>query len=298
MEEKLKLGGQTKAKKEVKFHKHEISKQEVIGSWVGRVFIWIVIAITLFPIIAVVSASMAGGDVFVQKTIFPKVWTLSNYKSVIQDTNFLEWVKNSLIVCTTVAVIQLCLAVPAAYAFSKLKFLGRKNGLMTLMLLQIFPTTMALPAILGIVYRFGGMDKLWVLILIISGGNAYNIWLLKGYMDGIPKELSEAALVDGASTWQVFTKIILPLTRNMLIVIFLFSFIGPYSEFIYSAALIKDPTTLTLPLGMEQFIKDKFATNWSQYSAAAIMSSLPIVVLFMASQKYISKGITAGSVKG
>lgn len=275
-----------------------LTKQERVGAWVGRIFIWIVIAITMFPVVAVVSASLADGEVFIQKSVFPENFTFNNYVSVIKDTDFLEWMKNSLIVCTTVACIQLALAVPAAYAFSKLKFIGRKNGLMSLMLLQIFPTTMALPAILGIVYRFGGMDKLWVLILIISGGNAYNIWLLKGFMDGIPKELQEAALVDGASTWQVFTRIILPLTRNMLIVIFLFSFIGPYSEFIYSAALLKDPSALTLPLGMELFIKDKFSTNWSAYSAAAIMSSLPIVVMFMASQKYIAKGLTAGSVKG
>lgn len=275
-----------------------LTKQERIGAWVGRIFIWVIIAITMFPVVAVVSASLADGEVFIQKSVFPENFTFNNYVSVIKDTDFLEWMKNSLIVCTTVACIQLALAVPAAYAFSKLKFIGRRNGLMSLMLLQIFPTTMALPAILGIVYRFGGMDKLWVLILIISGGNAYNIWLLKGFMDGIPKELSEAALVDGASTWQVFTRIILPLTRNMLIVIFLFSFIAPYSEFIYSAALIKDPSALTLPLGMELFIKDKFSTNWSSYSAAAIMSSLPIVMMFMASQKYIAKGLTAGSVKG
>ena len=275
-----------------------LTKQERIGAWVGRIFIWVVFAITMFPVVAVVSASLADGEVFIQKSVFPENFTFNNYVSVIKDTDFLEWMKNSLIVCTTVACIQLALAVPAAYAFSKLKFIGRRNGLMSLMLLQIFPTTMALPAILGIVYRFGGMDKLWVLILIISGGNAYNIWLLKGFMDGIPKELSEAALVDGASTWQVFTRIILPLTRNMLIVIFLFSFIAPYSEFIYSAALIKDPSALTLPLGMELFIKDKFSTNWSSYSAAAIMSSLPIVMMFMASQKYIAKGLTAGSVKG
>ncbi len=275
-----------------------LTKQERIGAWVGRIFIWVVIAITMFPVVAVVSASLADGEVFIQKSVFPENFTFNNYVSVIKDTDFLEWMKNSLIVCTTVACIQLALAVPASYAFSKLKFIGRRNGLMSLMLLQIFPTTMALPAILGIVYRFGGMDKLWVLILIISGGNAYNIWLLKGFMDGIPKELSEAALVDGASTWQVFTRIILPLTRNMLIVIFLFSFIAPYSEFIYSAALIKDPSALTLPLGMELFIKDKFSTNWSSYSAAAIMSSLPIVMMFMASQKYIAKGLTAGSVKG
>ncbi|MGL5244059.1 MAG: ABC transporter permease subunit, partial [Sarcina sp.] len=184
------------------------------------------------------------------------------------------------------------------FAFSKLKFKGKNKGLMMLLLLQMFPAAMALPAILGIAYRLGGMDNIWTLVIIQCGGSAYNIWLLKGFIDGIPTDLMEAAYVDGATTFQAFLKIVLPLTRNMLIVIFLFSFIAAYSEFIFASALMKDPEVQTISTGLRQFINNKFSANWTQYSAAAIMSSVPIVVLFMAAQKFIAKGLVAGSVKG
>ena len=117
-------------------------------------------------------------------------------------------------------------------------------------------------------------------------------------MDGIPKELTEAAYVDGATTLQMFLKIILPLMRNMILVIFLFAFIGAYSEFIFSSALLKDPSVQTVATGLRSFIKDKFSANWTQYSAAAVMSSVPVVLLFMGLQKFIASGLTAGSVKG
>ena len=168
----------------------------------------------------------------------------------------------------------------------------------------MFPITMALPAILTIGYGLydsvgiSGTDNLLIIILLLAGGSAYNIWLMKGYMDGIPTDLIEAGYVDGCTTLQVFTKIVLPLMRNMLLVIFLFSFINAYSEFIYSSSLLKDPSVQTVSTGLRSFIKDKFASNWTQYSAAAIMASVPVVVLFMGLQKYVAGGLTAGSVKG
>ena len=223
---------------------------------------------------------------------------LENYKKVIVNTNFLVWMKNSLIVCFVTGIIQLAMTIPAAFAFSKLKFAGRRKGLMFLLLLQMFPATMALPAILGIAYSLNGMDKIITLVIIGCGGSAYNIWLLKGFLDGIPKELSEAAFVDGATTFQTFWKIILPLTKNMLVVIFLFSFIASYGEYIFASALLKDPDSQTLMVGLRSFINNKFSANWPQYSAAAVMASAPIVVLFLMSQKFISKGLVAGAVKG
>ena len=138
-----------------------------------------------------------------------------NYVKVITTTKFLVWVKNSVFICTSIAAIQLILTVPSAFAFSKLKFKGRKYGLMSLLLLQMFPSAMALPAILGVAYRFNMMDKLWALIILQAGGSAYNIWLMKGYVDGIPTELTESAYIDGASTVQAFFKIILPLIKNI-----------------------------------------------------------------------------------
>ena len=267
-------------------------------AWISRIFIWFMLLVVLFPVFAVVSASMAKGEVFTQTTLIPSAWTLENYAKVLTETNFLIWVKNSLIICVVVSVIQLLLTVPMAFAFSRLKFWGRKNGLMMLLLLQMFQAAMSLPAILALAYRLDGMDHIITLIIIQAGAGAFNIWLLKGAIDGIPKELTEAAYVDGASTFQTFTMIILPLLRNMLLVIFLFTFIGAYSEFIFASALLKSPESLTLAVGMQQFITNNFSANWTQYSAAAIMASIPIVVFATVAQKYMAKGLTAGSVKG
>lgn len=267
-------------------------------AWISRIFIWFMLLVVLFPVFAVVSASMAKGEVFTQTTLIPSAFTLENYSKVLTETNFLIWVKNSLIICVVVSVIQLLLTVPMAFAFSRLKFWGRKNGLMMLLLLQMFPAAMSLPAILALAYRLDGMDHIITLIIVQAGAGAFNIWLLKGAIDGIPKELTEAAYVDGASTFQTFTIIILPLLRNMLLVIFLFTFIGAYSEFVFASALLKSPESLTLAVGMQQFITNNFSANWTQYSAAAIMASIPIVAFATIAQKYMAKGLTAGSVKG
>lgn len=278
-------------------YKKKLRSDEVRTAWISRIFIWFMLIITIFPIIAVISASMAKGNAFTQTTFFPKEWTLENYIKVIEKTQFLLWVRNSLIISTIVAVIQLLLSIPAAFAFSKLRFWGRKNGLMSLLILQMFPTTMALPAILGIVFSYNLTNKPWVLILILAGGSAYNIWLLKGAIDGIPDELVEAAYIDGASTFKVFYSIILPLLRNMLIVIFLFAFIGAYSEFMFTSSILKNADVQTITTGLQKFITNNFSANWTQYSAAAVMAALPIVVIFMIFQKYIATGLVSGSVK-
>lgn len=282
---------------ELKYVK-KIKPSEKRIAWASRVVIWIMMAIVLIPIMAVLSASMAKGNSFTQMSIFPTTFTMDNYIKVLTETKFLIWVENSLIVCLSVAILQLFMTIPAAFAFSKLKFKGRKYGLMGLLILQMFPTTMALPAILSVAYNYDMMDKLGGLIILLAVGSAYNIWLMKGYMDGVPKELSEAAYIDGATTFQVFTKIILPLIKNMIIVIFIFAFVGAYSEFLFTSALIKDPFVETLATGMRGFIKDKYSANWTQYSAAAMMASLPVVIISVVSQKFFAQGLTAGSVKG
>ena len=282
----------------------KINPRDRRKAWISRVILWIFVAIVIFPLLAIVTASLTEGTGFASTRLLPEKVSFANYSAVINDTDFLLWVKNSMVLCLSVAAIQLLMTLPAAFAFSKLKFAFRSKGLLSLLILQMFPTTMALPAILTIAFNLedyigiNGMDNIGVIILLLCGGSAYNIWLMKGYMDGIPDDLVEAAYVDGATTLQVFTKIVLPLMRNMLLVVFLFAFINAYSEFIYSKALLKDASVQTLATGLQSFIKDKFSSNWTQYSAAAILSSIPVVVLFMGLQKYVATGLTAGSVKG
>lgn len=287
------------SKKEKKINmKRHLTAAQLRNLWLGRIFIWIVIILILFPIVSIISASLAKGQAFSQAgRIFPKEITLENYVSVIKDTDFLTWVRNSLIICFSVAVIQIVLTAPAAYAFSRLRFKGRKNGLMSLLILQMFPSMMSLPAILAVAYRLDFMDHLSALILLMCGGSAYNIWLLKGFMDALPKELDEAAYIDGANTFQTFIKVILPLTRSMLVVIFVFAFIGAYGEYILTSALMKDPSTQTVATGLMTFVNNKYSTNWTQFAAAAVMASIPIVVVFSVLQKFIAKGLVAGAVK-
>lgn len=214
----------------------KINPRDRRKAWISRVILWIFVAIVIFPLLAIVTASLTEGTGFASTRLLPEKVSFANYSAVINDTDFLLWVKNSMVLCLSVAAIQLLMTLPAAFAFSKLKFAFRSKGLLSLLILQMFPTTMALPAILTIAFNLedyigiNGMDNIGVIILLLCGGSAYNIWLMKGYMDGIPNELTEAAYVDGATTMQMFVRIVLPLMRNMILVVFLFAFINSYSE--------------------------------------------------------------------
>ena len=177
-------------------------------------------------------------------------------------------------------------------------FTGRKYGLMSLLVLQVFPSSMAVAGYYILIYEFGLVDSNAALIFVLAGGSAYNIWLLKSYIDGLPKELDEAAMVDGATHFQVFRKIILPLAAPQLAVIFLFSFIATYSEYVITSIFLQTPGKMTLALGLQTFISDQFAAHWTTFSAAAVLSSIPIMIVFMCLQKYIQSGLVSGGVKG
>lgn len=279
-------------------YKRKLTRQEKLNVWSSRIFLWISILVIAFPIWAIISASLSPGTSFYENGIIPKEITFSNYSHVINDTDFLIWIKNSLIVCLCVSIVQVLMTIPAAYAFSRLRFTGKKYGLMTLLILQMFPATMAIPAILSVAYKLPfGMDNLPFLILVLCGSSAYNIWLMKGFVDGIPKELDESAFVDGASHFKIFTKIIMPLSKPMLIVIFFFSFIGVFGEFMISAALLKAPEVKTLVLGLNGMMNSGSPTSWPVYAAASVIATIPITILFISIQKFIAKGLVAGAVK-
>lgn len=286
-------------KKEKKYkHKKKMNKREKTTLWLGRIFIWISIAIVLFPVAAIVTASLSTGSSFIQKELIPSEITFDNYIKVLTETNFLRWMFNTGKVALFVALVQVLLTLPAAYAFSRLRFSGKKYGLMTLLILQMFPASMALPAILGVAYELPwGMDNHAFLILVMCGASAYNIWLMKGFIQGLPKELDESAYVDGATHGQVFKKIILPLTKPMLVVIFFFSFIGTFGEFVLSAALLKDPSMKLLVMGLKSFMDKGVSTNWTLYAAASVMATIPLAILFVSIQKFVATGLVAGAVK-
>ena len=278
--------------------KRKSTQKENISLWLSRIVIWIVLIMVLFPALWIVMASFSKGDSFFMTSLVPKQLSVENYVSLFRETDFALWVFNSLKLCLIVAVIQLVLTSLSAYAFSRLRFPGRTKGLMALLVLQVFPNSMALAGYYVLIYKFGLADNFLAIILVLAAGSAFNIWLLKSYMDGIPKELDEAAFVDGAGHFTTFFRIVLPLATPELVVIFLFSFIGTYSEYVITSIFLQTPGKMTLALGLQSFISDQFAAHWTLFAAAAVISSLPIMIIFMCLQRFIQNGLVAGGVKG
>lgn len=282
----------------MEIYKEKISASDRRGLWLSRIIIWISIVVVLFPAVWILMSSFSAGDSFFLSTLFPKKFSFEHYVKLFKETNYTLWVWNSLKLCMVVATIQLVMTSLAAYAFSRMRFKGRKYGLMSLLVLQVFPSSMAVSGYYILVYNFGLVNSSLALILVLAGGSAYNIWLLKSYVDGIPVDLDEAAMIDGANHFQIFYRIILPLASPQLAVIFLFSFIATYSEYVITSIFMQTPGSMTLALGLQSFISDQFGAHWTMFSAAAVLSSLPIMIVFMCLQRFIQSGLVSGGVKG
>ena len=244
----------------------------------------------------------------VSTSLIPNISDLSlgNYKRLFEETYFVQWVLNTVFVSVFSSVVALTVTAFAGYAFSRFKFWGRKNGLMTMNLLQMFPGAMAMVAMFAILQYLGkltggvvGLNSLVGLALIyIGGGIPFNTWMIKGYVDALPKELEESAMIDGATPTQTFIKIILPLMSPILAVVAIFNFISPYGDFIFPSVLMFDEQKYTLAVGMQSFISGNFSTNWSLFTAGSILGAIPIMVLFFSLQRFLVEGLTKGAVKG
>lgn len=268
----------------------------------------ITLILVLFPVVWVLAASLRqGGSLFTQQ-LFPSFseMTLENYHKLFTETKFWIWMKNTLIVCVSATLLALVVTVTAGYAFSRMEFFGRKWGLMTMIIIQMFPAAMAMVAIYKLLLILSkstggvvGLNTLPGLILVYAGGGIpFNTWIIKGYLDGLPKELEESAYIDGATRTQAFLQVILPLMMPILAVVTIFNFIGPYADFLFPSIVMTGEDQFTLAVGMRAFISGSFSTNWTQFAAAAIVGALPILVIFFAFQKFLVEGLTKGALKG
>jgi arabinogalactan oligomer/maltooligosaccharide transport system permease protein len=215
------------------------------------------------------------------------------------------WYLNTMVLALVVAFFTVLIGAGAAYAFSRFRFTGRKVGLMFLLLVQMFPQFLALVAIYLIMAQVSevfdgiGLDSLIGLGLVYLGGAmGINAWLIKGFFDTIPMEIDESAKVDGASHGQIFWGIILPLSAPVLAVVGLLSVIFTINEFVIASTLLQSPNRLTLAVGLQQFIGEKYSENWGPFAAGALLAAIPVVLLFIFLQKFIVGGLTQGSVKG
>lgn len=262
---------------------------------------------SLFPLYLVVLSSFKSGGSLQLTSFVPREFSLENYKMLFSSPKipFLSWVKNSLIISSTVAISSVFIGAASAFAFSRLKFRGKKFGIQLLLLVQMFPAVLALSAVYVImerVYTFApgiGLGTQAGLILVYLGGSmSVNIWLLKGFVDSIPAELDEAAKIDGASPMQTYWLIFIPLATPVLAVVCLLSFIGTFNEFILARLFLVEMNGRTVAVGLQQFIGGQYASNWGAFAAGSILASIPIVIIFLSLQRYIVNGLTAGSVKG
>ncbi len=262
---------------------------------------------SLFPLYLVVISSFNSTGSLRLDSFVPREISFANYKLLFTDPTipYMIWVKNSLVVAGATAVLSVTIGSASAFAFSRLNFKGRKAGIQMLLLVQMFPAILAISAVYVImerVYTFapslGLGTQAGLLLIYLGGAMGVNIWLLKGFVDSIPKELDEAAKIDGASAVQTYWLIFMPLAAPVLAVVALLSFIGTFNEFILARLFLVDMESRTVDVGLQQFIGGQYSENWGPFAAGSIIASVPIVIIFLSLQKYIVNGLTAGSVKG
>lgn len=273
------------------------------------------IALTLFPFLMILSISLRPGN-FAAGGLIPTQISFEHWQLALgfsyQDADgrlvqppfpVLRWLWNSIKVAGLAATVTLALSVTAAYAFARLQFRFKTQALSALMMMQMFPAVLALVAIYAIFDALGsyvpwlGIDSHLSLVLAYAGGIALHVWTIKGYFDTIPVEIEEAARVDGATAWQSFRYVLLPMAIPILMVVFLLAFIGAIIEYPIASVLLHEEKNLTLAVGSKLYLyQQKYL--WGDFAAAAILSGLPITAVFLFAQKWMISGLTSGGVKG
>ncbi len=270
--------------------------------------------IAVYPVLWVITVAFSGqqslafADVPADPGFFdrlravfpwPEQISLQNFKDVLTEQPFLRWMLNSAIVAAATTVVGVFLACTAAYAFSRFQFPGRKAGMMSFLISQMFPGTLLLVPLYIIIVSWLGLGNSYLGLILVYSVTAipFCVWMMKGYFDTIPLEIEESAIMDGASRQMIFFKIILPLAKPAVAVTALFSFMTAWNEFILAATFLEEEVKYTAPVGLKFFVGG-FASQWGYFAAGSIIISLPVVLLFLYLQKYLVSGLTAGGVKG
>jgi len=282
--------------------------------WPLHLFVLLMVGITLYPLLWVFSIAFSGGqslaiaDVPLHATAldrlraitpWPEQVSASNFRSLFADQPFARWLLNSVIVSAATTFLGVFLASTSAYAFSRFRFPGRRAGLMTFLVSQMFPGTLMLIPLYIIIVKWLGLGSSYIGLVLMYTVTAIPlcVWLMKGYFDTIPKELEESALIDGASQATIFFRIILPLAKPALAVTALISFMTAWNEFIQAATFMDKEAMYTAPVGLRFFVGG-YSHQWGYFAAGSIVAAIPIVFLFLFLQKYLVSGLTAGAVKG
>lgn len=261
----------------------------------------IMVIIVLYPVLWVIGSSFNPINGVSNGKIIPDNATLNNYIRLFTQTKYPKWYLNTFYVACMTTVFSVLINSITAYVFARIKFRGRKVALMSIIVLQMFPSFLGLTAIYLLCYNFGLLDNINTLIIIyVAGGIPGNIWLIRGYLLNIPKSLDEAACIDGASKWQVFSKIILPLSTPIIAFMALSSFMSPWVDYMLPRYLISSTDKRTVAVGLFEFVKNGAGTKYdfTAFASGAVLIGVPITITYMVFQKYLIYGMTAGANKG
>ena len=276
------------------------------GVWWRHLLAVVAIVWALFPIVFIVSAAINPSGTLNTAELLPTRMSWSNFDALFNDPArpYTSWYRNSMIVAGVGSLASVFLGACAAYAFSRLRFTGRRPGLLALLLFQMFPALLAFVALyitfdkIGDVLPAIGLNSVYGLMLCYLGGAmGANVWLLKGYFDTVPRELDEAAKVDGASHARIFFTMTLRLVMPILVTVFMLSFVGLFSEFLLASIFLRDVDQQTLGVGLWAMQKADKNRYFGQFCAGAVLASLPVVLLYLSFQRQLISGLTQGSVK-
>lgn len=275
------------------------------------------IVFALFPVLWILSASLSTSNSLVGQGIIPQEINFTNYETLLAlddpDYNmwnhpihpFARWLFNSMYISGVAAAVSVMVSAFSAYSFSRFRFRGRRAMLLTVFLVQIFSNSLTIVATFLLLQQIGkhitfvNLNTHGGLLLVYLGGAlGINTWLMKGFFDTIPRDLDEAAMIDGASHWTVFWQVIMPLVRPILAVVGVITFVFTYNDYILALVVLNDTQQYTLAVGLSLFIGDQFSQRWGIFAAGALLGAIPIVIIWWLLQDQVVGGLTQGAVKG
>ncbi|MFP4114684.1 MAG: sugar ABC transporter permease [Spirochaetota bacterium] len=286
--------------------RHRWRTQIDIGGRLLLAAVALVFALT--PVLLILTASLDPRDSIVSQSLIPAGASFENYRLLFDNQvhPFGVWFWNTIKISVITSVLTVLICSVSAYAFSRFRFRGRRGLLLSVFLIQVFPNSLTMVATflliqaIGLFLPFMGLNSHGGLILVYLGGAmGINTWLMKGYFDSVPRSLDESARIDGATNWQVYWRVILPVVKPILTVVALISFIAAYSDFLIPQVVLQDTRQFTMAVGLTLFIRGgQYSEEWGVFSAGALIGAIPIVTLYLFLQRYLVSGLTSGAVKG
>lgn len=267
----------------------------------------LMIGFAALPVLWVISASLNPAKSLAGASLLPKNAGLGNYRDLLEHPSFpyLRWLWNSLKIAVISVTITVAITACAGYALSRFRFAGKQAFMTGILILNVFPAVLTIIALFGLMQQIGtqmpwlGLDTHGGLIAIyVSFGMGINVLLMKAYIDRLPQELDESALIDGATHGQIFRKVVLPLIRPIIVTVSVLQFFVVYGDFVIARVVLKSTDNLTVMVGLQLFQTSRFEQDWGIIAAGAVLATVPVLVIYVFLQKYVISGLTAGSVKG